>query len=101
MRIFDYIDTIEKPTVKDIRAIYKAINVKYDELIDMAVEPNSKNYKKWMQMLDCLKEAENIILDCISDDSVSEMAWMQLKCSIYHFQIKYGGLKYINVEENK
>lgn len=76
MRIFDYIDTIEKPTVKDIRAIYKAINVKYDELIDMAVEPNSKNYKKWMQMLDCLKEAENIILDCISNDSVSEMAWM-------------------------
>lgn len=51
MRIFDYIDTIEKPTIDNIRVIYKAINVKYDELIDMAVEPNSKNYNKWMQTL--------------------------------------------------
>lgn len=45
MRFFDYIDTIEKPTVENIRAIYRAISTKYDDLIDMAVEPNSKNYK--------------------------------------------------------
>ena len=49
MRLFDYIETIEMPTIDHVRVIYKAINVKYDELIDMAVEPNSKNYKKWMQ----------------------------------------------------
>lgn len=46
MRFFDYIDTIEKPTIDNIRVIYKAVNEKYDDLIDMALEPNSKNYKK-------------------------------------------------------
>ena len=60
MRFFDYMDTIEKPTIDCIRLIYKAINVKYDELIDMAVEPNSKNYNKWMQTLDCLKACRSI-----------------------------------------
>lgn len=45
MRLFDYIETIEMPTIDNVRVIYRAINVKYDELIDMAVEPNSKNYK--------------------------------------------------------
>ena len=45
MRFFDYIDTIEKPTIENIRVIYKAVNEKYDDLIDMALEPNSKNYK--------------------------------------------------------
>ena len=45
MRFFDYIDTIEKPTIDNIRVIYKAVNEKYDDLIDMALEPNSKNYK--------------------------------------------------------
>ena len=49
MRFFDYIDTIEKPTIDNIRVIYKAVNEKYDDLIDMALEPNSKNYKKWVQ----------------------------------------------------
>ena len=38
MRFFDYIDTIEKPTIDNIRVIYKAINEKYDDLIDMALE---------------------------------------------------------------
>ncbi len=28
MRFFDYIDTIEKPTVENIRAIYRAISTK-------------------------------------------------------------------------
>lgn len=37
MRFFDYIDTIEKPTMENIRAIYRAISTKYDDLIDMAV----------------------------------------------------------------
>ena len=68
MRIFDYLDTIEKPTIDNIRVIYKAINVKYDELIDMAVEPNSKNYNKWMQTLDCLKASEDLIIECRSID---------------------------------
>ena len=31
MRFFDYIDTIEKPTIDNIRVIYKAVNEKYDE----------------------------------------------------------------------
>lgn len=53
--IFDYIDTIEKPTIDNIRVIYKAVNEKYDDLIDMALEPNSKNYKKWVQNMECLK----------------------------------------------
>ena len=35
MRFFDYIDTIEKPTIENIRVIYKAVNEKYDDLIDM------------------------------------------------------------------
>ena len=55
MRFFDYIDTIEKPTIDNIRVIYKAVNEKYDDLIDMALEPNSKNYKKWVQNMECLK----------------------------------------------
>ncbi len=52
MRFFDYIDTIEKPTIDNIRVIYKAVNEKYDDLIDMALEPNSKNYKKWVQNME-------------------------------------------------
>ena len=98
MRIFDYIDTIEKPTIDNIRVIYKAINVKYDELIDMAVEPNSKNYNKWMQTLDCLKASEDLIIECIGKNAITDMEWLQLKCNIYKFQVKYGGLKYLNVE---
>jgi hypothetical protein len=98
MRLFDYIETIEMPTIDHVRVIYKAINVKYDELIDMAVEPNSKNYKKWMQTLDCLKVSENLIIECIGNNNIIEMEWLRLKCSIYKFQVKYGGLKYINVD---
>lgn len=98
MRFFDYLDTIEKPTIDNIRVIYKAINVKYDELIDMAVEPNSKNYNKWMQTLDCLKASEDLIIECIGKNAITDMEWLQLKCNIYKFQVKYGGLKYLNVE---
>ena len=98
MRLFDYIETIEMPTIDHVRVIYKAINVKYDELIDMAVEPNSKNYKKWMQTLDCLKVSENLIIECIGNNNITEMEWLRLKCGIYKFQVKYGGLKYINVD---
>lgn len=98
MRFFDYMDTIEKPTIDNIRVIYKAINVKYDELIDMAVEPNSKNYNKWMQTLDCLKASEDLIIECIGKNAITDMEWLQLKCNIYKFQVKYGGLKYLNVE---
>lgn len=98
MRFFDYMDTIEKPTIDNIRVIYKAINVKYDELIDMAVEPNSKNYNKWMQTLDCLKASEDFIIECIGKNAITDMEWLQLKCNIYKFQVKYGGLKYLNVE---
>ena len=98
MRFFDYMDTIEKPTIDCIRLIYKAINVKYDELIDMAVEPNSKNYNKWMQTLDCLKASEDLIIECIGKNAITDMEWLQLKCNIYKFQVKYGGLKYLNVE---
>ena len=98
MRIFDYIDTIEKPTIDNIRVIYKAINVKYDELIDMAVEPNSKNYNKLMQTLGCLKASEDLIIDCITNNKITDMEWLQLKCDIYKYQVKYGGLKYLNVE---
>ena len=101
MRFFDYIDTIEKPTVENIRAIYRAISIKYDDLIDMAVEPNSKNYKKWMQTLDCLKESENIIIHCIENNAISDMEWLELRCSIYRFQVKYGGLKYMNIEKKQ
>ena len=46
MGLFDYIDKIVKPTMENIRVIYKTINVKYDSLIDMAVEPDSEKYKK-------------------------------------------------------
>ena len=98
MRFFDYLDTIEKPTIDNIRVIYKAINVKYDELIDMAVEPNSKNYNKWMQTLDCLKASEDLIIEFIGKKAITDMEWLQLKCNIYKFQVKYGGLKYLNVE---
>lgn len=98
MRFFDYLDTIEKPTIDNIRVIYKAINVKYDELIGMAVEPNSKNYNKWMQTLDCLKASEDLIIECIGKNAITDMEWLQLKCNIYKFQVKYGGLKYLNVE---
>ena len=98
MRFFDYLDTIEKPTIDNIRVIYKTINVKYDELIDMAVEPNSKNYNKWMQTLDCLKASEDLIIECIGKNAITDMEWLQLKCDIYKFQVKYGGLKYLNVE---
>lgn len=98
MRFFDYMDTIEKPTIDCIRLIYKAINVKYDELIDMAVEPNSKNYNKWMQTLGCLKASEDLIIECIGKNAITDMEWLQLKCNIYKFQVKYGGLKYLNVE---
>lgn len=98
MRFFDYMDTIEKPTIDCIRLIYKAINLKYDELIDMAVEPNSKNYNKWMQTLDCLKASEDLIIECIGKNAITDMEWLQLKCNIYKFQVKYGGLKYLNVE---
>lgn len=98
MRFFDYLDTIEKPTIDNIRVIYKAINVKYDELIDMAVEPNSKNYNKWMQTLDCLKASEDLIIEFIGKNAITDMEWLQLKCNIYKFQVKYGGLKYLNVE---
>lgn len=98
MRFFDYMDTIEKPTIDCIRLIYKAINVKYDELIDMAVEPNSKNYNKWMQTLDCLKASEDLIIECIGKNAITDMEWLQLKCNIYKYQVKYGGLKYLNVE---
>ena len=62
MRFFDYIDTIEKPTIENIRVIYKAVNEKYDDLIDMALEPNSKNYKKWVQNMECLKKSEAPLL---------------------------------------
>ena len=89
MRFFDYMDTIEKPTIDCIRLIYKAINVKYDELIDMAVEPNSK---------DCLKASEDLIIECIGKNAITDMEWLQLKCNIYKYQVKYGGLKYLNVE---
>jgi hypothetical protein len=78
MRFFDYMDTIEKPTIDNIRVIYKAINVKYDELIDMAVEPNSKNYNKWMQTLDCLKASEDLIIECIGKNRLPI-------CIINHF----------------
>ena len=98
MRFFDYIDTIEKPTVENIRAIYRAISTKYDDFIDMAVEPYSKNYKKWMQTLDCLKESENIIIKCIENNAISDIEWLELRCCIYCFQVKYGGLKYMNIE---
>ena len=98
MRFFDYMDTIEKPTIDCIRLIYKAINVKYDELIDMAVEPNSEKYNKWTQTLECLKESENIIFKCIQNNAISDIDWLKLKYSIYRFQVKYGGLKYMKVE---
>jgi len=85
MRFFDYIDTIEKPTVENIRAIYRAISIKYDDLIDMAVEPNSKNYKKWMQTLDCLKESENIIIKCIENNAISSKIWW---LKIHEYRVK-------------
>lgn len=98
MRLFDFIDNIEKPTTEDLHKIYKVINMKYDEIIDLALEPNSQNYKKWTQTLDCLKQSENMIIDCMSNDEISDMEWLQLKCNIYRFQVKYGGLKYAKIE---
>ena len=37
MRFFDYIDTIEKPTIENIRVIYKAVNEKYDVVFVLGV----------------------------------------------------------------
>lgn len=98
MGLFDYIDKIVKPTMENIRVIYKTINVKYDSLIDMAVEPDSEKYKKWMQTLNCLKVSENIIINCIENDEIDDYDWLDLKFNIYRFQVKYGGLKNMKVQ---
>lgn len=98
MLLLDYVDKIEKPTIENIRAIYKTINFKYDSLIDLAVEPNSEKYNKWIKTLDCLKESENIIFKCIQNNAISDIDWLELKYNIYRFQVKYGGLKYMKVE---
>ena len=79
MRFFDYIDTIEKPTIENIRVIYKAVNEKYDDLIDMALEPNSKNYKKWVQNMECLKKSENMMIDCIGKKQITDTEWLEAK----------------------
>lgn len=97
MRFFDYIDTIEKPTIENIRVIYKAVNEKYDDLIDMALEPNSKNYKKWVQNMECLKKSENMMIDCIGKKQITDTEWLELMYNIYRYQVKYGGLKYLTV----
>lgn len=97
MRFFDYIDTIEKPTIENIRVIYKAVNEKYDDLIDMALEPNSKNYKKWVQNMECLKKSENMLIDCIGNNQITDTEWLELMYNIYKYQVKYGGLKYLTV----
>lgn len=96
--IFDYIDTIEKPTIENIRVIYKAVNEKYDDLIDMALEPNSKNYKKWVQNMECLKKSENMMIDCIGKKQITDTEWLELMYNIYRYQVKYGGLKYLTIE---
>ena len=101
MRFFDYIDTIEKPTIENIRVIYKAVNEKYDDLIDMALEPNSKNYKKWVQNMECLKKSENILIDCIGNNQITDTEWLELMYNIYRYQVKYGGLKYLTIELQK
>ena len=98
MRFFDYIDTIEKPTIENIRVIYKAVNEKYDDLIDMALEPNSKNYKKWVQNMECLKKSENMMIDCIGKKQITDTEWLELMYNIYRYQVKYGGLKYLTIE---
>ena len=98
MRFFDYIDTIEKPTIENIRVIYKAVNEKYDDLIDMALEPNSKNYKKWVQNMECLKKSENMMIDCIGKKQIIDTEWLELMYNIYRYQVKYGGLKYLTIE---
>lgn len=98
MRFFDYIDTIEKPTIDNIRVIYKAVNEKYDDLIDMALEPNSKNYKKWVQNMECLKKSENMMIDCIGNKQITDTEWLELMYNIYRYQVKYGGLKYLTIE---
>ena len=98
MRFFDYIDTIEKPTIENIRVIYKAVNEKYDDLIDMALEPNSKNYKKWVQNMECLKKSENMMIDCIGKKQITDTEWLELMHNIYRYQVKYGGLKYLKIE---
>lgn len=98
MGLFDYIDKIVKPTMENIRVIYKTINVKYDSLIDMAVEPDSEKYKKWMQTLNCLKVSEDIIINCIENDEIDDYDWLDLKFNIYRFQVKYGGLKNMKVQ---
>lgn len=100
MRFFDYIDTIEKPTIENIRVIYKAVNEKYDDLIDMALEPNSKNYKKWVQNMECLKKSENMMIDCIGKKQITDTEWLELMYNIYRYQVKYGGLKYLTIELN-
>ena len=101
MRFFDYIDTIEKPTIENIRVIYKAVNEKYDDLIDMALEPNSKNYKKWVQNMECLKKSENMLIDCIGNNQITDTEWLELMYNIYRYQVKYGGLKYLTIELQK
>ena len=87
MRFFDYIDTIEKPTIDNIRVIYKAVNEKYDDLIDMALEPNSKNYKKWVQNMECLKKSENMMIDCIGKKQITDTEWLELMYNIYRYQV--------------
>ena len=47
---------------------------------------------------DCLKASEDLIIECIGKNAITDMEWLQLKCNIYKFQVKYGGLKYLNVE---
>lgn len=101
MRFFDYIDTIEKPTIDNIRVIYKAVNEKYDDLIYMALEPNSKNYKKWVQNMECLKKSENMMIDCICNKQITDTEWLELMYNIYRYQVKYGGLKYLTIELQK
>ena len=34
----------------------------------------------------------------IQNNAISDIDWLKLKYSIYRFQVKYGGLKYMKVE---
>ena len=96
MRFFDYIDTIEKPTIENIRVIYKAVNEKYDDLIDMALEPNSKNYKKWVQNMECLKKSENMMIDCIGKKQITDTEWLELMYNIYRNEFCFSFVHFNN-----
>lgn len=96
MQLFDYIDSIEVPTIENLRIIYHGLDTKYDDLIDLVVSNSNKSLKT-IRFLECVKSIENMMFECMESNSISEVQWLKLKCNLYKAQAEYRGLKEISV----